>query len=95
MGNRQLVANVQADLDKVVKLQEKRIDLQSRLEALDILQDRITQLEKYRASQPMDAVVRPVPGRRAGTQAARRILRRRARGDGRAGGAGSKACWPR
>jgi type VI secretion system protein ImpL len=52
-GNRQLVANVQADLDKVVKLQDKRIDLQARLEALDILQDRIEQLEKSRASQPL------------------------------------------
>jgi type VI secretion system protein ImpL len=52
MGNRELVANVRADLDKVVKLQAKRIDLQSRLEALDILQDRIGQLEKYRAARP-------------------------------------------
>jgi type VI secretion system protein ImpL len=53
MGNRQLLANVKADLDKVVRLQEKRIDLQSRLEALDILQDRIVQLEKYRAGKPL------------------------------------------
>ncbi|MDB5755083.1 MAG: type secretion protein VasK, partial [Massilia sp.] len=52
MGNRQLVANVQADLEKVVRLQEKRTDLQSRLEALEILQDRIEQLEKYRAGKP-------------------------------------------
>lgn len=52
MGNRQLVANVQADLDKVMKMQARRGDLQSRLEALDILQDRIEQLEKYRADQP-------------------------------------------
>jgi type VI secretion system protein ImpL len=52
MGNRQLVANVQADLEKVVRLQEKRSDLQSRLEALEILQDRIEQLEKYRGSKP-------------------------------------------
>jgi type VI secretion system protein ImpL len=52
MGNRQLVANVQADLDKVSKLQVRRSDLQSRLEALDILQDRIEQLEKYRNDQP-------------------------------------------
>jgi type VI secretion system protein ImpL len=52
MGNRQLVANVQADLDKVVRLQDKRSDLQSRLEALEILQDRIEQLDKYRASKP-------------------------------------------
>ncbi|MFC5458969.1 type VI secretion system membrane subunit TssM [Massilia niabensis] len=52
MGNVQLVANVQADLDKVVRLQEKRIDLQSRLEALGILQDRIEQLDKFREDQP-------------------------------------------
>lgn len=52
MGNAQLVANVQADLDKVMRLQEKRIDLQARLEALDILQDRIEQLDKYRDDQP-------------------------------------------
>jgi type VI secretion system protein ImpL len=52
MGNRQLVANVQADLEKVVRLQEKKSDLQSRLEALEILQDRIDQLEKYRSSKP-------------------------------------------
>jgi type VI secretion system protein ImpL len=52
MSNRQLVSNVQADLDKVVKLQDKRLDLQSRLEALEILQDRIEQLDKYRADRP-------------------------------------------
>jgi type VI secretion system protein ImpL len=52
MGNRQLVANVQADLDKVSKLQARGNGLQSRLEALDILQDRIEQLEKYRDDQP-------------------------------------------
>jgi len=53
MGNRQLVANVQADLDKVNKLQARRSDLQSRLEGLEILQDRIEQLEKYRAERPL------------------------------------------
>ena len=52
MGNRQLVANVQSDLDKVRKLQLGRIDLQARLEALDILQDRIEQLERYAGDQP-------------------------------------------
>lgn len=52
MGNRQLVANVQADMDKAVKLQEKRLDLQSRFEALEILQDRIEQLDRYRSSRP-------------------------------------------
>ncbi|WP_414650286.1 type VI secretion system membrane subunit TssM, partial [Duganella sp.] len=52
LGNRQLVSNVQADLDKVIKLQDKRLDLQSRLEALEILQDRIEQLEQYRDERP-------------------------------------------
>jgi type VI secretion system protein ImpL len=52
MGNKQLVANVQADLDKVSKLQARRSDLQSRLEGLEILQDRIEQLEKYRGGRP-------------------------------------------
>jgi len=52
MGNSQLVANVQADLDKVLRMQDRRIDLQPRLEALDILQDRIEQLDKYKDDQP-------------------------------------------
>ena len=52
LGNRQLVSNVQADLDKVIKLQDKRLDLQSRLEALEILQDRIEQLDRYRDERP-------------------------------------------
>jgi type VI secretion system protein ImpL len=53
LGNRQLVANVQADLDKAVKLQDQRVDLQSRFDALEILQDRIEQLDKYRSSRPL------------------------------------------
>ncbi|HEY1042554.1 MAG TPA: type VI secretion system membrane subunit TssM [Telluria sp.] len=52
-NNRQLVANVQADLAKVVQLQGKRTDLQSRMEALEVLQDRIEQLEKYRDDTPL------------------------------------------
>jgi type VI secretion system protein ImpL len=52
MNNRQLVANVQADLDQAVRLQDKRLDLQSRFAALEIMQDRIEQLEQYRNSRP-------------------------------------------
>ncbi|UVW30324.1 type VI secretion system membrane subunit TssM [Massilia sp. H6] len=52
MGNRQLIANVEQDLARVAKLQAGRIDLQSRLEALDILQDRIEQLDGYREEKP-------------------------------------------
>ena len=53
MGNRQLVANVQADLEQAIKVQDQKVDLQSRFEALQILQDRIEQLEKYRDDRPL------------------------------------------
>ena len=53
MGNQQLAANVQKDLDLVIKLQDKQYDLQSRFAALEILQDRIEQFEKYRESRPL------------------------------------------
>ncbi len=53
MGNRQLTANIQADLDKIVKIQDKNTSLKSRFEALEILQDRIEQLDKYSESRPM------------------------------------------
>jgi type VI secretion system protein ImpL len=52
LGNRQLVSNVQADLAKAQRVQERRVDLQSRLEALEILQDRLAQMQQYRASRP-------------------------------------------
>ncbi|WP_193316904.1 type VI secretion system membrane subunit TssM, partial [Janthinobacterium rivuli] len=53
MANRQLVTNVQADLDQAIKVQDKRLDLQSRFEALEIMQDRIEQLDSYRNSRPV------------------------------------------
>jgi type VI secretion system protein ImpL len=53
LGNRQLVANVQADFDKVVRLQEGRPELASRLEALEILQDRLQQLQRWREDRPL------------------------------------------
>ncbi len=53
LGNRQLMANVQADLDKVVHVQKDRADLASRLEALEVLQDRIEQLQGYREGRPL------------------------------------------
>ncbi|WP_426343524.1 type VI secretion system membrane subunit TssM [Pseudoduganella sp. R-32] len=51
-GNAQLVANAAADLDKAVKLQAQRPDLQSRLEALQLLQDRIGQLDTLDRESP-------------------------------------------
>ena len=53
LANRQLVANVQADLDQAIRVQDKRLDVQSRFEALEILQDRIEQLEAYRSKRPL------------------------------------------
>ncbi|KVD19115.1 type VI secretion system membrane subunit TssM [Burkholderia ubonensis] len=53
IGNQQLVANVQADLDNVSRMQRGRNDLQSRLQAMDILEDRIEQLEQFRRDKPV------------------------------------------
>ena len=53
LGNRQLVGDTRADLDKAVRLQQNRTDLQSRLQALDILQERLGQLTSYRESHPL------------------------------------------
>src|SRR5450830_468920 len=53
MNNRQLTANVQADLDQAIKVQQKSMDLQSRFAALEILQDRIEQLDAFEESRPL------------------------------------------
>jgi type VI secretion system protein ImpL len=53
LGNRHLMADVGADLDKVVRLQRDRVDLASRLEALEVLQDRIEQLGAWSRSRPI------------------------------------------
>jgi type VI secretion system protein ImpL len=52
VGNRQLAADVRADLDKAVKLQAERPDLAGRLQALRVLQDRIEQLRAWRTDRP-------------------------------------------
>ena len=54
VANRQLTENVQADLDKIVRLQDAQLDLKSRFEALDVLQARLTQLEKYHEARPWE-----------------------------------------
>ncbi|MDN2678084.1 type VI secretion system membrane subunit TssM [Janthinobacterium sp. SUN033] len=53
LANRQLAANVQADLEQAIKVQDQRLDLQSRFQALEIMQDRIEQLEAYRSKRPL------------------------------------------
>lgn len=52
-NNRSLLANVEQDVAKAVRLQEGRTDLQSRLEALEILQDRFAQLEQFNREHPV------------------------------------------
>jgi type VI secretion system protein ImpL len=52
LANRELIASVQADVDKAARSQKGRVDLQSRLDALVILQGRLEQLQAYRASRP-------------------------------------------
>jgi type VI secretion system protein ImpL len=53
LNNRTLLENVEQDLAKVVRVQEGKIDLQSRLEALGILQDRLSQLEQFNEDHPV------------------------------------------
>jgi type VI secretion system protein ImpL len=53
MSNQQYVANIRADLDKTVQMQQDKFDLISRLEALNILQDRLEQLQRYRSDKPL------------------------------------------
>ena len=52
LANRELIAGVQADIGKAAQLQKGRVDLQSRLEALVIMQDRLEQLQAYRNERP-------------------------------------------
>ncbi|RNF83576.1 type VI secretion system membrane subunit TssM [Montanilutibacter psychrotolerans] len=52
-GNRQLVENVGRDLDKAIGLQKGRVDLQSRIDALLLLQDRMEELQRYRKEHPL------------------------------------------
>ena len=48
--NRDRVARVEADMLKAVKVQDQKLDLASRMEALEILQDRLEQVQRDRRS---------------------------------------------
>ncbi len=52
VGNRQLLQGIEADLRKVSSLQADRVDLASRLEALEVLQQRIEELALLRDQRP-------------------------------------------
>ncbi|HJW57203.1 MAG TPA: type VI secretion system membrane subunit TssM, partial [Burkholderiaceae bacterium] len=53
VSNRQYVENVHVDMEKTVKIQQAAAGLAARLEALAILQDRLEQLQRYRADKPL------------------------------------------
>lgn len=53
VGNRTLIHEVRADLQHAVALQENHVDLQSRLKATLILQNRLQQLVAYRTDYPV------------------------------------------
>jgi type VI secretion system protein ImpL len=52
VGNRQLMADVQADLARAARLQSERVDLGARLEAMELLQYRIEQLAAWDRRRP-------------------------------------------
>ncbi|KAF7598130.1 MAG: type VI secretion protein VasK [Candidatus Dactylopiibacterium carminicum] len=52
LANEKLVANIQADLDQAISLQQDRNDIGSRLQALQVIQDRLQQLQDFRESKP-------------------------------------------
>lgn len=53
VNNRALLRNVEQDLHQAVRVQDGRLDLQSRIEALGILQDRLVQLERFNDDHPV------------------------------------------
>ncbi len=53
VNNRELTANVARDLEQAARIQDGRLDLQSRLEALGILQTRLAQIERFNAEHPL------------------------------------------
>ena len=52
VGNQRLLADTRADLEAAGRLQEGRLDLGSRLDALQKLQDRLAQLQGWRDAHP-------------------------------------------
>lgn len=54
LNNQRLLTNIQQDLQKITKLQDGKTDLASRLESLEILQDRLEQLKKLNEETPFN-----------------------------------------
>lgn len=53
IGNRQLMQSVQADLKQIQAVQEGKVDVASRMEAMDLLQKRIEQLQSWKKERPV------------------------------------------
>ncbi|MDR0588903.1 MAG: type VI secretion system membrane subunit TssM [Burkholderiales bacterium] len=53
LSNQQLVGETQEDLDAVLRVQAERVDLESRFEAMEILQRRIEYLDAMSADRPI------------------------------------------
>ena len=53
VANEKLLSNVRADMDRAVALQRDKQDIGSRMEALEVLQDRLQQLQSFRDSKPL------------------------------------------
>lgn len=53
LANQKLLDNVQADLDQAMAIQRNRSDIGSRLEAIELIQDRIRQLQSFHDSKPL------------------------------------------
>ena len=66
--NRQLVANATRDLEQAVRLQDERVDLESRIDALLLLQDRLEQLARHRQQRGVVARLGLYQGARIDTQ---------------------------
>ena len=52
-ANSQLIAHVEEDMQHALRLQEQSPDLQSRFDALELLQTRLVQLQQYRDDHPV------------------------------------------
>ncbi|MBS1211082.1 MAG: impL [Proteobacteria bacterium] len=53
LANEKLLNNVRADLDRVTAIQLNKVDVASRLEAIELIQDRIQQLQNFRQNKPL------------------------------------------
>lgn len=53
VANEKLLGNVRADLSRAVALQKDKQDIASRMEALEVLQDRLQQLQAFKEDKPL------------------------------------------